>query len=52
MVVDGKIDPCLGETYSFDDIGKCHQLMYEGKQPLGVMAALMSAKRTGMREVE
>jgi len=52
LVLDGKIDPCLGETYSFEDIGKCHQLMYEGKQPLGVMAALVSAKRTGMREVE
>jgi crotonyl-CoA carboxylase/reductase len=52
LVIDGKIDPCLGETYSFEDIGKCHQLMYEGNQPLGVMAALVSAKRTGMREVE
>lgn len=52
LVVDGKIDPCLGETYSFEEIGKCHQLMFEGKQPLGVMAALVSAKRTGMREVE
>jgi crotonyl-CoA carboxylase/reductase len=52
LVVDGKIDPCLGETYSFEDIGKCHQLMFEGKQPLGVMAALVSAKRTGLREVE
>jgi crotonyl-CoA carboxylase/reductase len=52
LVVDGKIDPCLGETYSFEDIGKCHHLMYEGKQPLGVMAALVSAKRTGMREVD
>jgi crotonyl-CoA carboxylase/reductase len=52
LVIDGKIDACLGETYSFEDIGKCHQLMFEGKQPLGVMAALVSAKRTGMREAE
>jgi len=52
LVIDGRIDPCLGETYSFEDIGKCHQLMFEGKQPLGVMAALVSARRTGMREVE
>jgi len=52
LVVDGKIDPCLGETYAFDEIGQCHQLMYEGKQPLGVMAALVSAPRRGMREVE
>jgi crotonyl-CoA carboxylase/reductase len=24
LVVDGKIDPCLGEVYSFDDIGQAH----------------------------
>ena len=52
MVIDRKIDPCLGETYRFDEIGHCHQLMYEGKQPLGVMAALVSARREGMRGVE
>jgi crotonyl-CoA carboxylase/reductase len=52
LVLDGKIDPCLGETYSFDEIGKCHQLMYKGKQPLGVMAALVSAPRTGLRDIE
>jgi crotonyl-CoA carboxylase/reductase len=51
LVLDGKIDPCLGETYAWDEIGKCHQLMYEGKQPLGVMAALVNAPRTGMRDV-
>jgi len=51
MVLDGKIDSCLGETYSFEDIGKCHHLMYEGKQPLGVMAALVSAKHTGMKDL-
>jgi crotonyl-CoA carboxylase/reductase len=52
LVLDGKIDPCLGETYSFEDIGKCHQLMFEGKQPLGVMAALVSAPRRGQRDLE
>jgi crotonyl-CoA carboxylase/reductase len=52
LVLDGKIDPCLGETYSFDDIGKCHQMMFEGKQPLGVMAALVCAERTGLRDLE
>jgi crotonyl-CoA carboxylase/reductase len=51
MVLDGKIDPCLGETYRFDQIGLCHQLMQQGKQPLGVMAAMVSAPRTGMRDV-
>jgi len=51
LVLDRKIDPCLGETYSFEEIGMCHLLMHEGKQPLGVMAALVSAKRTGMKDL-
>jgi len=51
MVLDGKIDPCLGETYTFDQIPLCHQLMAEGKQPAGVMAALVSAPRPGLREL-
>lgn len=51
MVIDGKIDPCLGEVYTFDQIGLCHQLMHEGKQPLGVMAALVSAPRQGLKDL-
>ncbi len=51
MVLDGKIDPCLGETYTFGQIPLCHQLMSQGKQPLGVMAALVSAPRKGMRDL-
>jgi len=52
MVLDGKIDPCLGETYTFDQIPLCHQLMAEGKQPPGVMAALVGAPRPGLKELE
>jgi len=52
MVLDGKIDPCLGETYTFDQIPLCHQLMSEGKQPPGVMAALVGAPRPGLRDLE
>jgi crotonyl-CoA carboxylase/reductase len=51
LVLDGKIDPCLGETYTFDQIPLCHQLMSEGKPPLGVMAALVSAPRAGLTEM-
>ena len=35
MVLDSKIDPCLGETYSFDEIPLCHQLMFEGQAAAG-----------------
>ena len=51
MVLDGRIDPCLGETYTFDRIPLCHQLMAEGKPPLGVMAALVSAPKPGLKEL-
>src|SRR5439155_869180 len=43
LVVDGKIDPCLSEVFSFEDIGNAHQLMSENKHPEGNMAALVSA---------
>jgi crotonyl-CoA carboxylase/reductase len=43
----GKVDPCLSGTYSFDEIGRAHQLMYENKHPYGNMACLVNAKETG-----
>jgi crotonyl-CoA carboxylase/reductase len=52
MVLDGKIDPCLGETFSFEEIAHCHQMMHEGRQPLGVMAALVGAPKTGLKDLE
>ena len=51
MVLDGRIEPCLGETYTFDQIPLCHQLMAEGKPPPGVMAALVSAPKAGLKDV-
>jgi crotonyl-CoA carboxylase/reductase len=51
LVVEGKIDPCLSRVFPFDEVGDCHQLMYEGKNPDGNMAILVGAPRQGMREV-
>jgi crotonyl-CoA carboxylase/reductase len=51
LVVDGKIDPCLSRTFSFDDIGTAHQLMSENRHPEGNMAALVSAPREGLTDV-
>ncbi len=47
MVIDGKVDPCLSETFSFDQIGHAHQLMHENKHPYGNMACLVNATTTG-----
>jgi crotonyl-CoA carboxylase/reductase len=51
MVVDGKIDPCLSRTFSFEDISTAHQLMSENSHPEGNMAALVSAPREGLTDL-
>ena len=51
LVLDKRINPCLGQTYSFEEIGHTHQMMYEGRQPLGVMAALVSAPKAGLLDL-
>jgi crotonyl-CoA carboxylase/reductase len=48
LVVDGKVDPCLSRTFSFDDIGEAHQLMMRNEHPEGNMAALVCAPREGL----
>jgi crotonyl-CoA carboxylase/reductase len=50
MVVDGRIDPCLSRTFSFEEIGKAHQLMGENAHPEGNMAALVSAPQEGLTD--
>ena len=47
LLLAQKVDPCLSETYSFDEIGHAHQLMYENKHPYGNMACLVNATEKG-----
>jgi len=49
LVLDGKIDPCLAQTFQFDEIAHCHQLMHENKAPEGKMVALVGAPKTGLK---
>jgi crotonyl-CoA carboxylase/reductase len=51
LVVDGKVDPCLSRTFSFDEIGTSHQLMHENRHPEGNMAALVSSPRAGLTDL-
>ena len=48
LVCDGKIDPCLGEVYSFEDIGKAHYDMEQGEKVFGNRVALVGAPRPGL----
>ena len=51
LVIDKKVDPALSRVFQFDEVGLCHQMMYEGKQPDGNMAVLVSAPREGLTAV-
>jgi crotonyl-CoA carboxylase/reductase len=51
MVVDGRIDPCLSQTFEFDEVGRAHQLMAENRHPNGNMAVLIGAARRGLTDL-
>ena len=51
LVIDGKIDPCLGEVFSFDEIGHAHQLMFENRHKPGNMVCLVSARERGLKDL-
>jgi len=48
LIISGKVDPCLSNTYNFDEIGHAHQLMHENKHPYGNMACLVNATQSGL----
>ena len=47
LVIAKKVDPCLSETYSFNQIGHAHQLMHDNKHPHGNMAFLLNSLSKG-----
>jgi crotonyl-CoA carboxylase/reductase len=48
LVVQGKIDPSLGQVYSFEDTGKAHYDMDVGKTVLGNRAILVGTEKPGL----
>ena len=50
LVTEGKVDPCLTGTYKFEEVGLCHQLMYENKGE-GNMAILVGTPRPGLKDL-
>ena len=52
LVVDRRIDPCMSEVFSWQDIPRAHVKMMNNQHKPGNMAVLVSAKRPGMRTIE
>jgi len=51
LVIAGKVDPCLSQTFRFDEVPHVHQLMYENRHPHGNMAVLVNATKPGQTDV-
>jgi crotonyl-CoA carboxylase/reductase len=52
LVVERRIDPCMSEVFSWDDIPRAHIKMWRNEHKPGNMAVLVQAKRPGMRSLE
>jgi crotonyl-CoA carboxylase/reductase len=46
-----KVDPCLSQTFRFDEIPHVHQLMHDNRHPHGNMAVLVNATAPGQMDV-
>ena len=52
MVIDRRIDPCMSEVFSWDDIPLAHMKMMRNEHKPGNMAVLVQAKHPGRRTLE
>lgn len=48
LVREGKIDPCLGQSYAFEQIGQAHSDMEAGIETFGNRVALVGAPQKGL----
>jgi len=52
LVIERRIDPCMSEVFSWDDIPRAHMKMQRNEHKPGNMAVLVQAKRPGLRTLE
>ena len=52
LMIERRIDPCMSEVFSWDDIPRAHAKMRANKHKPGNMAVLVQAKRPGLRTLE
>jgi crotonyl-CoA carboxylase/reductase len=52
FVIDRRIDPCMSEVLSWQEIPAAHTKMWKNQHKPGNMAVLVQAKRPGCRTLE
>ena len=52
FVIDRRIDPCLGEVFSWDKAPAAHTKMWRNEHSPGNMAVLVNSPRPGLKSLE
>jgi len=52
LVIERRIDPCMSECYSWDDIPEAHMVMRRNEHKPGNMAVMVQAVKPGRRTLE
>lgn len=52
LMIERRLDPCMSEVFSWDEIPEAHMKMMRNEHKPGNMAVLVQAKRPGMRTLE
>ena len=52
LVIERRIDPCMSEVFSWDDIPRAHTKMWRNEHKPGNMAVLVQSKRPGLRTLD
>ncbi|MEN3975085.1 crotonyl-CoA carboxylase/reductase [Emcibacter sp. SYSU 3D8] len=52
LVIERRIDPCMSEVFSWEDIPRAHTKMWKNEHKPGNMAVLVSARYPGLRTIE
>ncbi|MBT7647513.1 MAG: crotonyl-CoA carboxylase/reductase, partial [Rhodospirillaceae bacterium] len=52
LVIERRIDPCMSEVFSWEDIPRAHMKMLANEHKPGNMAVLVQSPRPGLRTLE
>ncbi len=52
LVIEQRLDPCMSEVFSWDDIPRAHTKMMNNEHKPGNMAVLVQSTRPGLRTLE
>ncbi|SDR28378.1 crotonyl-CoA carboxylase/reductase [Pseudovibrio sp. Tun.PSC04-5.I4] len=52
FVIDRRIDPCMSEVFSWDQIPQAHVKMWKNQHAPGNMAVLVCSPKTGLRSLD